>query len=375
MTDRISILMVLGSTEMGGAQMFILNLLRQIDRARFQIDLAVNSVAEEDGIAEECRTMGCQIYKLPYFKVYNYSVLVKQWRHFLNEHRYDIVHGHASNSASIYLKIAKETGCVTIAHSHSAGYRGGWMERQVKSFFASRVGRVADYWFACSDKAAERLFGKGYRNYERYYDIPNAIHAESYLYARDTALAVRRQYGIGDGELLCGHVGSFTTPKNHSFLLDVFAEVLKLRPDAKLMCCGTGGLMQQVKEKASAMGILDRVIFTGVVKNVDEYLMAMDVFIFPSLFEGFPISVIEAEAAGLPIVMSDVITKEVDMTGLVHRHSLKDTVAAWARTVCTLGPICRSDYNQVIADSKYNMITSIKLISSLYEEMAGKDKL
>jgi len=370
---RMSVLMVLGTTEMGGAQMFVMNLLRNIDLTRFQIDVTVNREVRDGGLAVEWRAMGCNIFFIPYFKVYNYFSFVRQWRKFLSEHHYDIVHGHATNSASVYLRIAKEAGCVTIAHSHSAGYRGGWMERVVKRYFAHRVGRVADYWFACSDKAAERLFGQDYRSYKHYYDIPNAINVEDYHYAQDKALAIRRRYGILDGGLLCGHVGSFSQPKNHGFLLDVFAEVLKLRSDARLICCGTGPLMAQVKEKALELGLLDKIIFAGVVRNANEYMMAMDVFVFPSLFEGFPIAVIEAEATGLPVVMSDVITQEVDMTDLVHRHSLAESAAAWAKVICATKRVNRTDYNQVITGSKYNIQTSAKFISSLYEEMARKD--
>lgn len=365
--------MVLGTTEMGGAQMFILNLLRQIDRDRFQIDMVVNREVKNSGVAGEWRAMGCNIFFLPYFKVYNYSSFVRKWKSFLREHHYDIVHGHATNSAAIYLKIAKEAGCTTIAHSHSAGYRGSWMERQVKHLFARGVGRVADYWFACSDKAAERLFGRSYRNYERYYDIPNAINAENYCYDLDKAKAIRGQLGVRDGELLCGHVGSFTAPKNHLFLLEIFTEVLKMKPESKLMCCGTGGLMGQMKEKAAALGVLDRIIFTGVVKNVNEYLMAMDIFVFPSLFEGFPIAVIEAEATGLPVVMSDVITNEVDLTELIHRHALANAASVWAKTICDIKTGNRQSYNQKIVDSQYNMRTSVQFISSLYEEMVKRN--
>ena len=362
--------MVLGTTEMGGAQMFLLNLLRQIDRDRFQVDMAVNREVKASGIADEWRSLGCHIYILPYFKVYNYFSFVRLWRKFLSEHSYDIVHGHASNSASVYLRLAKEAGCTTIAHSHSAGYRGRWMERLVKRLFARGVGRVADYWFACSDKAAERLFGKGYRLYSHYYDIPNAIDAEQYRYTVDVPGRIRRELGVKDGELLCGHIGSFSQPKNHSFLLDIFAEVLKLRSDARLVCCGAGPLMPQVKEKASELGLLDKIFFAGVVKNANDYLMAMDVFVFPSLFEGFPIAVIEAEATGLPVVMSDVITREADMTDLIHRHALSDSASAWAKTICNITPENRPAYNQKIVESKYNMRTSVQLISTLYEEMA-----
>ena len=367
--EKIKILMVLGTTGREGVQAFLLNLLTNIDRDKYQVDLAVNSDVKNGGISDEVRQMGSEIYFWPYFKVYNYAQFVRFWRDFLSKHHYDIVHGHSTNSAAVYLKVAKEMGCATIAHSHSAGYRGNKLQQWVKSIYAKRVGKVADSWFACSDKAAERLFGDAYSTYPHYYDIPNAINAENYLYDPDRARKIRKLLGIGEDEFLCGHVGTFSAPKNHSFLLDVFCEVLIIKPNARLVCCGAGVLMPQVKAKAEALGITDKVSFLGVVKNCNEYLMAMDVLVFPSLFEGFPITVIEAEATGLPVVMSDVITHEVDLTALIHRHSLSDSPQDWARTVCEAKNIDRCSQNRFIAESKYNMRTSIKMITNIYQEM------
>lgn len=372
--DKIKILMVLGSTGMGGTQAFLLNLLRNIDHDKYQVDLAVNRDIINGGIGDEVRQMGCNIYFWPYFKVYNYTSFVHFWKKFFSTHHYDIVHGHSTNSAAVYLRVAKEMGCVTIAHSHSAGYRGNIIQQWVKSFYAQRVGKVAEYWFACSEKAAERLFGNAFRTYPRYYEIPNAINAENYLYDVAMGKNIRKQLGIDEDEFLCGHIGTFSAPKNHSFLIDIFYEVLKIKPNAKLVCCGTGTLMPQVKAKASALGIADKVSFPGVVKNCNEYMMAMDALIFPSLFEGFPITVIEAEATGLPVIMSEVITHEVDLTALIHRHSLSDSPLDWAHTICEAKTIDRRSQNHFIAKSKYNMRTSIKTITDIYQKMLKPKK-
>lgn len=364
--------MVLGNLRMGGAQAFILNLLQNMDMHRYQVDFAVNFEGEGGGIGDQIRSMGCNIYFLPYFKVYNYIKFVKVWKKFLDEHRYDIVHGHSSNSASIYLKVAKEKGCATIAHSHSDGYRGGFLQRMMKRHYAKGVGAVADYWFACSDSAAMRLFGNGYKDYPNYYEIPNAINAEKYVYSEEKAKRIRNEIGVADDEWLCGHVGTFSVPKNHSFLIEIFAEVLKINPKAKLVCCGAGALMPEVKEKARGLGILDRIIFPGVVMNANEYMMAMDTLVFPSLFEGFGIAILEAEACGLPVVMSDVIPKVVDMTDLTHRCSLNDPAEKWAKIICNVRKGYRQGYNPIIAESKYNMRISAKLITSKYEEMYNR---
>lgn len=368
--NKIKVLMVLGNTGMGGAQAFVLNLLKNLDLSRFQVDLAVDTI-KEDGIADDVRSLGCSIYLLPYFKVYNYRKYAAAWNSFLDEHHYDIIHAHSTNSASVYLRIAKKKGCSTIAHSHSAGYRGNLIQRLAKRFFALKVGKYSDLWFACSDKAALRLFGDSYKNYPNYFEIPNAIDVEKYVFSDEKSKSLRNELGVLDDELLCGHVGTFSSPKNHSFLLDIFNEVLKKEPTARLICCGAGALMPIVKEKATALGIIDKILFPGVVKNCGEYLMAMDVFVFPSLFEGLPVSVVEAEATGLPVVMSDVITKEVDLTDCVHRHSLKEPASVWAKTICRIKPRNRVTYNKTIEESRFNMRESIKLISSLYERLSN----
>lgn len=369
MKKKIKILMVLGNTRMGGVQAFILNVLQNIDRSRFKIDLAVNFEGEGGGVSKQFRSLGCDIYFLPYFKVYNYFSFVNAWKQFLKTHHYDIVHGHSTNSASVYLKVAKQMGCATIAHSHSGGYRGNIIQRLVKKHYAHEVVKVADYWFACSDAAATRLFGNRYKKYFHYYAIPNAIDVEKYKYDPEKANIIRKSLGVNSGELLCGHVGTFSAPKNHTFLIEVFAEVLKIVNNAKLVCCGTGALQKEIREKAESLGILDKIIFAGVVMNANEYMMAMDVFVFPSLFEGFPVSVIEAESTGLPIVMSDAITTEVDMTDLIHRLSLKDNTEKWAKCICQVSQKDRKNYNQLVAGTQFNIKESVKLISNIYEEM------
>ena len=367
--EKIKILMVVANTRMGGAQAFILNVLRNIDLTRFHIDFAINFYAECNGIEDECRKYGCEFYILPYFKIYNYINYIGAWNRFFSKHKYDIVYAHATNSASIFLKIAKKYGMKTIAHSHSAGYRGGKLEQWAKKYFASGVGKVADYWFACSDKAAERLYGTDYGKYKHYYDIPNAIDSEKYKFEESLRNKIRTEIGVNKDTFLCGHLGTFSAVKNHRFLIEVFSEVLKQKTNAKLVCCGAGALMPVVKQQVRELGLEDKVIFTGVVSNANEYMMAMDCFIFPSIFEGFPVSILEAEATGLPIVMHDVITNEVDLTDLVHRASLNQTPSEWAEMVLKIKADNRSSYNVAVTNSIYNIKTSVKKFEKLYEQL------
>lgn len=370
--EKINILMVMANTRMGGVQAFVLNVLRNIDLEKFHIDFAINFYAECDGIEEECRKYGCEFYILPYFKIYNYFQYTKAWNKFLSTHKYDIVYAHATNSASIFLGIAQKYGMKTIAHSHSAGYRGNRIEQFAKSIFAKGVGEVADYWFACSGKAAERLYGQAYKTYSHYYNIPNAIDANKYFFDQTTRERIRKEIGVDNDTFLCGHLGTFSAVKNHRFLIEIFAEVLKLKPDAKLVCCGTGALMPIVKQQVEKLGLSGKVIFTGVVNNANEYMMAMDCFVFPSVFEGFPVSVLEAQATGLPVVMHDVITNEVDLTELIHRVSLQQTANEWARIASEVKVENRSNYNKAISNSYYNIKTSVKAFEKLYSQLTQK---
>lgn len=374
-SGKIRILMVLGSTGIGGAQAFAMNVLRNIDMNKFAIDFAVNNFAAQGGIEEECYKYGCHFYQLPYFKVYNYITYKKAWEKFFSLHKYDIVYAHSTNSASIYLKIAQKFGMKTIAHSHSAGYRGNIMEQCIKKLFAKKVGKVANYWFSCSDIAAQRLFGKKYKTYDNYYSIPNAIDANKYLFDSVIRDNIRTKLNISNDTILYGHVGTFSTPKNHKFLIDIFAEISAIQPNSQLICCGTGLLLEATKEYAASKGIADKIIFAGAVNNVNEYLMAMDTFVFPSLFEGFPVAVLEAQASGLNIIMSNTITKEVDLTSDIHRMDLKQTPSEWAQKAISLDMTIetRVKDNAVIAESQYNIVTEVKLFEKLYIQLVSNE--
>ncbi len=309
---------------------------------------------------------------MPYFKVWNYVSYKNSWRNFLKKHSYDIVYAHSTNSASIFLKIAKKYGMKTISHSHSAGFRGGKVEQLAKKYFAKKVGKVSDYWFACSDIAATRLYGKNFKQYLHYYDIPNAIDVKAYRFDSGVREVVRASLGIDKDTLLIGHVGTFSAPKNHKFLIDIFDEALKINPNCRLICCGAGALLPAIKEFAASKGILNRIIFPGVVKNANEYMMAMDAFVFPSLFEGFPISILETQSSGLPIFMSDVITRDIDLTDLVNRLSLRQSPREWAVKIANIKPAMdRGAYNEIITETKYNIQKTIKWLEECYVELAN----
>ena len=368
MKNKIKILMVLGNTRRGGTQAFIMNILRNIDRERFQIDFAINNDFE-GGWGPDMRALGSEIYIFPVFKVYNWLSFQKWWESFLKENPYDIVHGHSTNSAGIYLRVAKQYGCRTIAHIHSTGYRGNVIERITKRIISKLTKKHAVYWFACSGNAAQLLYGKDYLSYPHYYEMPNAIDVKRFEYDEETRRKVRAELGIADDEYLCGHAGTFSIPKNHTFLLDVFTEIYKRNRNAKLLLIGEGVLKESIIAKAKGLGIYDRIIFRQNLPNVNEHLMAMDLFIFPSLFEGFGMVSLEAQATGLNVIQSDAVPKDTHLTECVEALSLSESPAKWAERALTTPRRDRKTMNQTISNTKYNLKHTISLITRLYEEM------
>lgn len=364
--SRIKILMVLGNTSRCGAQTFAVNILKGIDKSQFQIDFAVYN-SPPNGYGEEIISLGSKIHIIPQYKVFNQLYYESKFAEVCKD--YDIVHGHVSSTASIYLKVAKRNGCKTIVHSHSAGYRGNAVMRFIKKLYTKSAKKYADRWFACSDLAAERLFGNEHRNNVKYYSIPNAIDVSLYRFDKDCRYRIRERLCIDQNAFVCGHVGSLTTPKNHKFLLDVFKEILNKNKQSKLILCGDGILMSSIKNYAEQLGVSNSVIFTGNVPNVNEYLMAMDVFLFPSVFEGFPTVTIEAQSAGLFVVASDRITREVSLTSNIMYISLESSALAWSEEILNLKKVDRYEANDLISQTRYNLEHSIKDISIIYREM------
>lgn len=366
---RKKILMVLNSTSRGGAEAFVLNVCRSIDREKYQIDIAITE-NRLGGFDKDFEAAGCRIFSLERFRILNYFAYVRCWNKFLATYHYDIIHGNVTSPAVIYLRIAHKYGCATILHSHSAGYRGGGMTQSVKKIFTKKAYKHADLWFACGEEAAQRVYGDRYKNCSRYYFIPNAIDVKRYRFDANVRKQIRDKYALGQESFVIGHVGSFTTPKNHKFLLQVFAELKKHRPQSKLLLVGDGRLRDEIESQIDALNIKNDVVLSGSVSNVNEVLMSMDVMVFPSLFEGLPVSLVEAQASGLPVFMSDSITQDVVITNLIRRISLESSISVWCDEILSekINPD-RADFNDAVGSTSFNIKQCISLLEECYADL------
>lgn len=241
---------------------------------------------------------------------------------------YDIVHIHIPNAAFIVLSCAKKYGVpVRIVHSHNSRGADGFIKK-IRNFLLNRWGiHFANRYMACSLKAGEYLFGRKMCMQEQFTILNNAIFLDKYKFDLEKRKEIRGSLGIGE-EILLGHVGRFVEQKNHMLLLDIFSKLWEKGWKGKLLLLGEGELKNEVEKKAESLHIKERVILVGAVPNVNEYMSAMDVFLLPSLYEGLPVVCVEAQAAGLPCIISSEVSREIKVSDLVQFLNVNE-VEVW----------------------------------------------
>ena len=359
--EKIKVLHILGSMNMGGIQVFLMNLLRHIDRDEIQFDFAcMNS---KNLFQEEIEQLGGRLFCVGSHK-HLMEHRSKLYR-LLDEDHYDYIHIHSGNSLcvidSILVKLHGFRHKV-IYHSHNSSHK----EKRLHKIFKPFVSVCNDYFFACSEEAAQWMFSKRILRNDQYTIVMNGIDIEKFLYSEKTDKEVREELSLGDA-FVVGHIGRIDVQKNHKFLLKVFREILKRKPHAKLLCLGKGPMEIEIKELTCALGIEEHVLFLGNRNDVPRILSACNAFVFPSVFEGFGIALLEAQASGLPCFASDVISDEVIVSPLIRKLSLEHSAEQWADEICKEPTIDRKEANQIVKKSKYGLEHTVAQISAFYK--------
>lgn len=342
MTEPKRVLCIVSVMDAGGAETFLMKIYRKLDRSRYQMDFCVN-VPEKGLYDDEIRAMGGRLYVVP-CKSEDMAGFRRGLTDVVRQGGYQYVLRVTSNAIGFYdLKLAKDAGARRcIARSSNSSDGGG-----LKAWAAQRLGRLlygryVDVRLAPSEPAARYTFGDAAWERGEVRLLHNAVDLDAYAYSEEARRAVRAELGIGGGTLAAGHIGRFSRQKNHAFLLRCFAALHEKRPDSVLLLAGKGELLEQTETLARELRLADSVIFTGVRSDVPRLLSAMDVLVFPSLYEGMPNTVIEAQATGLPCIVSDTVTREADITGLIEYLPLGDP-AAWAEAALSAAAAGRRD--------------------------------
>lgn len=314
----------------GGAETFVMNLYRAIDRDLIQFDFLVHEQRQCD-YDEEIGDLGGKMYRFPRFTGVNcFSYLSKCKSFFAKDDEHPVVHGHIGSSAPMYLNEARRSGRYAIAHSHAQNYERG-LPGLAFRVASAPVRNIADYFMACSREAGLDRFGTRVVEGNRFQVVPNGVDLDAFSFSAEGRAKARAALELDDVPVY-GHVGRLTEVKNHAFLLRVFAQVKKAQPDAVLLLVGRGSLENQLRQEVLSLGMEEgSVRFLGVREDIDSLLQAMDVLVFPSTKEGLPVTVVEAQASGLPCALSTGIPEMAVATSTCKRIALSSGVDEWAR--------------------------------------------
>ena len=362
MTKPIRILHVLGRTDIGGAESFVMSIYRNIDRDRIQFDFAIHTNDKCD-FDDEIERLGGRIYHLPKYKIYNNREYVSEWKRLLNNKKFAVVHGHMDSTASIYLRIAKQKGISTVSHIHNTNSEKN-IKSLIKRLYRRNINDVADYKFACSDAAGKYLYGK---QSDDYVVIHNGIELEKFLYDSNKGLEIRKSLGISDNDFVIGHVGNYRPIKNHKFILKLLENLNSRIENVKLVLVGAN-VEENLKKQAINLGVDDKVLFLGARSDVSSLLQAFDIFVLPSISEGLGISLIEAQASGLKCFVSENIPKEAEVTDNIYFLPIKNVndIKLWSDKIVEEIGYNRENMKSEIEKNGYDIIETVKYLEQFY---------
>ena len=346
---------------MGGTESVMMNYYRNFNRDELQVDFVVHGNGKS-AYDEEVLNMGGKIFNVTP-KGQNYKENAIQLKKIITEGKYSVVHAHMDAGNAQVLKIAKQCNVpIRISHSHNTGVQTTNFLKQVYNYFEKKhIPQVSTHLFACSDFAGKWLYGKN-----SFQVIKNAIDVDKFKFSADLRNQMRKELQIEDDAPVIGHIGRFSEQKNHIRIVSIFKELKKSLPNAKLLLIGNGPKYEEIETLISSNELQNSVIFVKQTNEISKYMQAMDVFLLPSKFEGFPVVSVEAQAAGLPTVLSDAITKEVAATDLVRFIPLDAADTVWCDGICEMLKKERNDKSEVMKNNGFDIVSNAKKMQDFY---------
>ncbi|WP_232238815.1 glycosyltransferase family 1 protein [Paenibacillus forsythiae] len=341
-----------------------MNYYRQMDRGSIQFDFMVHRL-ERGHYDDEIEALGGVIHRMPPIRPGNYRIYFKKLAEFFRAHpEYRVVHSHINENSSFVLRAARQAGIpCRIAHSHLSDLRLD-LKFPFRVYAKYTMKDHPTRYFACSKNAGRWLFGKGIEEKNDLIVMNNAISLQDFAFDPSAREQVRDELQAGE-RLVIGHVGRFNEQKNHSFLLDIFHSVYRRNRNVLLVLVGAGQLEPVIRRKAEKLGLGEHVAFLGVRSDISRLMQGMDLFLFPSLYEGLPVVLVEAQAAGLRCIASGAITREADLTGRVQFIGLQESPDHWARAVLD-SSYEHADTSEQLRRSGYDSAKTAEWLASFY---------
>jgi glycosyltransferase involved in cell wall biosynthesis len=379
--DRpLRVLHVMGGLDRGGIETFLMHVLKHHDRARLQMDF----VCHQDRVGaydEQVLASGSQIFRCAFTS--QPQKYAREFRRILKENGpFDIVHSHVHSYDGYVVKLAHQAGVpVRVAHSHNDTShfddKAGPARRVYLSLMRRFIQKHATLGLACSRVAATSLFGDDWEDDARWKLLNYGINLKPFHDVVDRN-AQRAKLGIGADEIFVIHVGRFDPQKNHEFLIRIAKAMAEREPKVRLLMLGQGTLRPSIEKQAEELGIKERVIFGGSRPDVPHCLLAADVFLMPSWHEGLPLAGLEAQSAGLPLVVADTVTPELAVVpGQVQFLSLSQSPDEWAQAVLSAAQagstLSRADALATMEASEFNIENTVAALEKIYYDAAGRN--
>lgn len=363
----VRVLHELSALDGGGDARLIYEYYSCMDKTKVHFDFVIYDFYENGLLEQPLRDMGCTIYKLPQIKK-DRKACLNGLEKVIKEGNYDVVHSHRGGRGFFVMYYAKKYGIKKrVVHSHVANESVSFIKKMLNVFLSKIAKMFATDLFACGKDAGIYMWGKN--NYAKgdVSIMTNAITIDKFGFSQDVREAKRKELGVDD-KLVLGIVGRMTAQKNYPFLFRVYKEVLKVRQDVVLVVVGRGLQEEAIKAYARELGIEKEILFLGLRDDVSELLNAFDIFLLPSLFEGLPVVLIEAQANGLKQIVSNTITDEVDITDLIEYLPIDEGEQQWVERINAYknNVAERNTYSQKVAKAGYDIVVESKKMQNFY---------
>lgn len=357
-------------TQSSGIANVIMNYYRHISKKNVRIDFMVSKI--DDNLRREIELNSSKIYIMPHLADHKLFDFICFQHSFFKKHgeEYTVVHSHTNILDAIVYLIARKCGVrIYISHSHSSIFSHKKLAALRNMLMCLPIRFMKVHKFACSKNAAAHLFGKNI-DYKKVYFMHNAVDTTLFCFNEKTRDDLRERMGFADKKVL-GHIGRFDAIKNQRFLIDILHELLKFDSSYRMILIGVGKQFEDIKRYAKEKRVYDEIVFTGSRTDINAYMSVMDIFVMPSLSEGLPVTAIEAQAEGLPCILSDNITEEVKLLDSVKYVPLAAGAYHWAVFIneILLKPIERECASQLITKSGYNIVVEAKKLENYYASL------
>ena len=360
---KIKILHIVNGMNRAGAETFLMNVFRNIDRNKYDFTFLCYGQEKYD-YEDEIEELGGHIARVDVPKDIGIFNHIKQLKKLIKENKYDIVHAHTYYNSGFSMLASYLCGVkLRITHSHNiqSEYKPSISKRIYYLFSKILILLFSNKYLACTKDAGKSLFGKS-----KFDVVNNGIQLENFLFKEQERIRIRKELEINDNDIVIGHIGRFEKQKNHEFLINIFEQLKFINKNYKLVLIGKGKLKEKIENIAKDKGLDKNIIFLGTKPDIYKYYNLFDIFIFPSYFEGLGIVLIEAQANGLKCYVSDTVPKDVNVSREVEFLSLSLTPEEWAKKVVN------SNNNRIVnmdflKDSSYDINNTVKQLELIYQ--------